>query len=145
MALLDSIKILHADNFVFYLKSHNFHWNIEGPNFKQYHNFLEKIYTAAWKDVDTIAEQIRALDAYAPGSMSRFKELSTIQETITIPTPLEMLQIIYDDLQKVILDTMTAYTDANKENEIGLSNFLQDKYNADKKTSWMLRSTLIRK
>ena len=108
MALIDSMKKLHADNFAFYLKAHNYHWNIEGPDFKQYHAFLEEIYTLAWDDADAIAEQIRALDAYAPGSLARFKELTTIQESEVIPGPLEMLQGIYNDLQLVLGSIMAA-------------------------------------
>ena len=74
--LIEQMKVTLASTFSFYLKAHNFHWNVEGANFPQFHSFFEGIYTDAWGAVDVIAEHLRTLDAYAPGSLSRFGELS---------------------------------------------------------------------
>ena len=73
--LVDNLKITLASVFSLYLKSHYFHWNIEGPNFPQYHKFLNDFYEEVYDSIDTIAEEIRALDSYAPGSLGRYKEL----------------------------------------------------------------------
>ena len=142
MNLITAMKKLHADNFTFYLKSHKYHWNIEGPNFREYHKFLNKIYVESWEDVDSIAEQIRALDTYANGSLESFKDLTTITEDDKVPSALEMLKILYDDLDIVLNSIKDAYKEAEKYKELGLSNFLQDMYDRRKKTCWMLRSTL---
>lgn len=143
-SLIDAMKKLHADNFTFYLKAHKYHWNIEGPDFKQYHSFLEDIYTMAWEDADAIAEEIRALGYYSTGSLRVFSDTTSITEDELVPDGLSMLQIIYTDLQLVLNSIMEAYKAAEAENAIGLSNFLQDKYDARKKLSWMLRATLKR-
>jgi starvation-inducible DNA-binding protein len=144
--LAETMKKLHADNFAFYLKAHFYHWNIEDPDFKEYHNFLEEIYTLAFEDADAIAEQIRAIQEYAPGSLSRFKELTSIVEDDIIPaTGLAMFERLLADLELVCASIMIAYNAANDANEIGLSNFLQDKYDARRKLAWMLRSTVKRR
>ena len=144
--LAETMKKLHADNFAFYLKAHFYHWNIEDPNFREYHKFLLKIYTLAFEDVDTIAEQIRAIKEYAPGSLMRFKELTTIVEDDIVPaTGLAMFERLLIDLELVCNSIMIAFNAANDANEIGLSNFLQDAYNARRKLAWMLRSTIKRK
>ena len=77
--LIQQMKVILATNFALYLKSHNYHWNIEGPNFPQYHDFLNNFYTEVFTQTDLIAEHIRYLDSYAPGSLERFLELADIQ------------------------------------------------------------------
>ena len=67
--LVSQLKQVMADNFVFYYKAHSFHWNVIGSNFPQYHEFFEGIYTNAFNAVDRLAEEIRALDEYAPMSL----------------------------------------------------------------------------
>jgi len=70
--LIEKLKILHASNFSFYLKLHFFHWNVEGPNFPQYHELFGDLYSDVHGSVDNYAEHLRALQAYAPGSLGRF-------------------------------------------------------------------------
>ena len=74
--LVKSMKVALATVFSFYLKAHNFHWNVEGPNFHEYHVMFQKIYEDVYASVDVFAEEIRALDSYAPGSFARFTALS---------------------------------------------------------------------
>jgi len=140
MALADTAKVALADTFAFYLKTHNFHWNIEGPNFAQYHDFLNELYNEVWQAVDAIAEHIRTLDAYAPGSFSRYKELATIEDELKIPTAINMLKKLETDNQKVIASLTEAYQDAEKEKKVGFSNFLQDRIDIHEKHGWMLRA-----
>ena len=85
--LIQQLKVILATNFALYLKTHNYHWNIEGSNFPQYHTFLDVLYNAIFLQNDPIAEHIRYLDAYAPGSFTRFQELSTVKDQELIPTP----------------------------------------------------------
>ena len=138
--LVDAMKVVLADTFALYLKAHYFHWNIEGPNFVQYHEFLDDFYNEVWGAVDTTAEHIRALDAYAPGSFTRFKELSSISDELAIPSAISMLTKLETDNQKVIDSLTKAYKSAEEANKIGLSNFLQDRIDIHEKHSWMLRS-----
>ena len=138
--VVETLKVALADTFAFYLKAHNYHWNIEGPDFAQYHGFLDGLYNEVWAASDAIAEHIRVLDAYAPGSFTRFKELSTIEDELKIPTGLNMLAKLEADNKKVIASLTAAYEAANAANQIGLSNFLQDRVDIHTKHGWMLRS-----
>ena len=70
--LIQQLKVILATNFALYLKAHNYHWNIEGPSFPQYHSFLDSFYNQVWEQTDDIAEHIRQLDSYVPGSFARF-------------------------------------------------------------------------
>ena len=83
--LITQLKVLQATAFSLYLKAHNYHWNVEGVNFPQYHSFFGDLYDEVWNAADRIAEAIRTLDSYAPASYSRFKELSSIEEETSFP------------------------------------------------------------
>ena len=143
--LVEQMKVVLADTFALYLKTHQFHWNVEGADFPQYHEFLENLYTEVYGSVDKIAEEIRALGEYAPGSFTRFKELTSIKDNTGAPSAVEMFTELQGDNQMVLSSIMTAYNFANQYNEIGLSNFLQDRYDAHKKHNWMISSILKRR
>lgn len=142
--LVHSMKVVQASTFAFYLKTHNFHWNVEGPDFPQYHKFFEELYTELWLAVDPIAEHIRALGAFAPGSLARFAELSVIEDELKVPAGIAMIAKLHDDNEQVIGTLFKAYEYANAMQEIGLSNFIQDRVDVHKKHAWMLRSILRR-
>lgn len=138
--LVEQMKVVLASTFAFYLKAHNFHWNIEGPDFVQYHGFLGDLYEEAFGAVDVIAEKIRALNAYAPGSLSRFSQLSVIDDQINIPPAMKMMKELDMDNAKLKLELVKAYKLAESAGEVGLSNFLQDRFDIHSKHGWFLRS-----
>jgi starvation-inducible DNA-binding protein len=138
--LIQQLKVILGTNFALYLKSHNFHWNIEGSNFPQYHSFLDGLYNSIWEQNDDIAEHIRQLDSYAPGSFTRFLELSAIEEELNIPQALEMMSILKDDNDKFIIQLRAGIVVAEQANEPAVGNFLQDLLAAHQKHAWMLRS-----
>jgi len=140
--LVDKMKVVLSDTFAFYLKAHYYHWNVEGPNFAQYHELLKNIYEEAFGAADDIAEHIRTLNAYAPGSFTRFRELSNIQDELTVPNATSMLSRLLSDNDIVINTLIEAYKLAENENEYGLANFLQDRIDIHKKHGWMLRATI---
>lgn len=140
--LVDQLKITHADVFTFYLKTHFYHWNIEGTNFPQYHEFLGNLYEEVYSSVDPIAELIRTLDSYTPGTLGRIKELTNIEESEIIPDARTMLSNLNIENLKVRASLLASYDLAEKESEFGVSNFLQDRIQAHEKHSWMLRSIL---
>ena len=140
--LLDELKKVHADAFTFYLKAHYYHWNVEGPNFPQYHVFLQNLYQEVFNSIDTLAELIRTLDSYAPGTLTRLKELTTIEETDDIPDALTMMSRLLMENNIVRASLLTAYRTAELTGEVGISNFLQDRIQAHEKHAWMLRSIL---
>lgn len=139
--LVNLMRKALADSFAFYLKAHNFHWNVEGADFKQYHDLFGSIYEEVWDAVDGIAEHIRTLDAYAPGSLSKFSELTTIAELNNNPPALSMVRELLSDNQKVIDSLLPAQRMADRFSKVGLSNFLQDRIDAHEKHGWMLRAT----
>lgn len=142
--LIELMKRVLADTFAFRLKAQYYHWNVEGPDFVQYHDLFGKLYTAADEDVDTIAEHIRALGAYAPGSFGRFQSLTSIQDEETIPEAWEMINRIAEDNKKLHAGLMAAHAVADELGQRGVVNFLEGLLDANEKTQWMLRATLKR-
>ena len=140
--LIDELKKVHADAFTFYLKAHFYHWNVEGSDFPQYHDFLQNLYQEVFASVDTLAELIRTLDSYAPGTLTRLKELTTIEETDDVPDAKTMMTRLLQENNILRASLLTAYKTADTTGEVGISNFLQDRIQAHEKHSWMLRSIL---
>lgn len=142
--LQNQSKVLLADVFAFYLKTHFYHWNVEGNDFYSKHQFFGKIYEEVYGSVDEIAEHIRTIDAYAPGSLGRFKSLTNIQEDDVIKPTRDMVAQLFADNNIVLSTLKKTFELAEKENELGYANFLQDRIDAHKKHQWMLRSTMKR-
>jgi len=138
--LVEALKKAQATSFAFYLKAHNYHWNVEGPNFAEYHEFLGDLYAEVFGAVDAIAEHCRTLDAYVPGSFSRFQELSSIEDELSVPTGRAMMAKLLADNQRVIGDLMAAHREAEIFGKRGIVNFLEDRIDKHDKHGWMLRS-----
>lgn len=136
-------KVL-ADTFVMYLKVHNFHWNVEDPDFYSYHKFLEDLYSELYSAIDPIAEHVRSINGYAVGSLAQYIQLTSIKEFVVLPKPMAGFRELYSDNTAVINSLMEAFNMAEKFNEHGLANFLQDRMDAHKKHGWMLRATFIK-
>jgi starvation-inducible DNA-binding protein len=138
--LIEQMKVVLASVFALYLKTHYFHWNVEGPNFPQYHEFLNDLYEEIFESVDAHAEQIRTMGAYAPGSFIRYKDLSVVQDEVNIPTAMSMLTQLQKDNLAVIVELKKANDLAERENAVGTANFLQDRVDKHYKHDWMLKS-----
>ena len=140
--LIEQMKVALASTFAFYLKAHNFHWNVEGPNFPQYHSFFETIYSDAWGAVDGIAEHLRTLKSYAPGSFARYSELSIVKDEVNVPMAASMMSKLLDDNDKLIEHLTKTQASAEKAKKMGLANYLQDRIDIHEKHGWMIRSIL---
>jgi starvation-inducible DNA-binding protein len=140
--LIQQLKVILATNFALYLKAHNYHWNIEGPDFPQYHSFLDAFYNQVFGQTDAIAEHIRYLDSYVPGSFSRFLELADIEDATTVPSALAMMLEIKNDNDRLIVHLRAGIVAADQAGEPAVSNFLQDVLGRQQKSAWMLRSIL---
>jgi starvation-inducible DNA-binding protein len=138
--LIQQLKVILGTNFALYFKSHTFHWNIEGPNFNDYHTFLNLFYNAVWANTDLIAEKIRMLDAYAPTTLPRMLELSDIPDTENIPNAIAMLTQLKQDNDRYIMHLRAGIVAADQAGEPAISNFLQDILDQHQKQAWMLRS-----
>lgn len=140
--LIEQLKRLFASNYAFYVKAQYYHWNVEGPNFPQYHEFLGNLYEEVGGSIDSMAEHIRAVGAYAPGSFQRFIELSQISGDDNIISAPDMFLNLYNDNEKLLKMLIAVYKMAEEVDRLGLSNFLQDRIEAHRKHSWMLKATI---
>ena len=140
--IADTLRKLISDSYILYFKAHSYHWNIEGPDFVQYHEFLGEFYQEIFGSIDMYAELIRTMDQYAPTSLKRILDIANITEGDGIPDALTMLSNIKRDNDLLLALLVLAYDEAEKASEFGISNFLQDRIQAHEKHSWMLRSIL---
>lgn len=141
-SLVEKAKVALADTFVFYMKAHSYHWNIIGPDFPQLHDFFGELYEELHNAIDVLAEEIRMLDSFAPSTLSRMIQLSTITEDEKIPVPQTMIKNLYDANDKVADTIRECYRLSEQAGEFGFSNILQDRLSAHAKHKWMLRSLL---
>ncbi len=138
--LIEQMKVILGTNFGLYFKAHNFHWNVEGPNFAEYHNFLGAFYEAVFDQTDSIAEHIRASGSYTPTSLGRMMELSKVVDLVAIPSPLIMMSELANDNDKFIMELRAGIALADAADEPAVGNFLQDILDAHQKHGWMLKS-----
>jgi starvation-inducible DNA-binding protein len=139
--LVNKLKEALADTFTFALKAQSYHWNVVGSDFPQLHDFFGEIYTEAQSAVDPLAEHIRQLDSFVPGTLVRMKELSSVEEDEKIPVASKMVENLIN-ANDVVMNTMTeAYKMAEQEEKFALSNYLQDRLTAHAKHRWMLKAT----
>jgi starvation-inducible DNA-binding protein len=138
--LIEQMKKVLASVFAFYLKAHNYHWNVTGPNFDQYHTFFGTVYTDTWNSVDLYAEHIRAMGAFTPGSLKRFSELSAISDEIAIPSAKFMFIRLASDNEVVLDELRTAAKMAEELNERGVLNFLEGQIDIHETLQWKLKA-----
>lgn len=138
--LTEQLKVLLASVFSLSLKAQNYHWNVTGPNFAEYHDFFGKFYEEVGGSVDGIAELIRTLGSYTPGSLSRFSELTEIEDELTIPDPAIMFVRLTRDNTIIITLLYRARAYADELGQYGVVNFLEDRITIHEKHAWMLKS-----
>ena len=136
------LKTTFASEYAFALKAQNFHWNTEGPLFYQHHLLFERIYDEVYDSIDKFAEELRALQIYAPASYSKFSMLSQIQDENSVPEFQDMLRELLADSDKMANMFKIVFAMAEDAGDHGLSNFFADRQDAHKKHSWMLRASL---
>lgn len=142
--LSDNLKVLLASTQAFAIKTQNFHWNVEGSNFPQYHEFFNTLYGDVSETIDTIAEYIRILGHYTPGSLTRYAELSIIQDQTKIPRAELMFQESLQDCE-IMLELVTAmFDEAASENQHGIENYMAELQDLYGKKAWFIRSILKR-
>lgn len=141
--LSDTLKTILATAYALSIKAQNFHWNVEGQDFPQYHDFFGNFYEEVYNNtIDRTAELIRQLDSYTPGSILRYAELSQIQDQTKIPRAMLMMEELYQD-NAIILDMYKqAFHVAEEADEQGIANFIAERIDAHGKHQWMLRSIL---
>ena len=137
-----ALKAAFASEYAFALKAQNFHWNTEGASFYQLHLLFERIYDEVYGVVDQFAEELRALEIYAPASLGRFSMLSAVEDENHVPDERGMVEELLADSEKMAGIFKLLFEMAEQNGDHGLSNFLADRQDQHKKHSWMLRATL---
>ena len=141
--LVDDLKTLLATQYAFVIKAQLFHWNVEGPDFAQLHEFFGNIYEEVYENsIDQTAEFIRILDDYTPGSFERFAELSVITGQTKIPRARLMIEELFADSEQLIALLNQTFDTAEAEDQQGIMDFLAGRIDAMGKHRWMLRSFL---
>jgi len=139
--LIKSLKVLMSDVVTFYFMAHGYHWNVEGPDFSQYHGLFEDIYTDVYGSLDAIAENVRKLDDYAPFSLKKFSELTTVTFKDVEPTPKAMAKALLSANEEVLKTLNDAFKKASKADEQGIADFLAGRIDMHKKWAWQLRAS----
>jgi len=141
--LADDLKTLLATEYAFVIKAQNFHRNVEGPDFAQYHQFFGELYNEVYENtIAQTAEYVRTLDVYAPGSFERFGELSVIAGQTKVPRAMLMIQELFDDNNALLQILNQTFKSAVSEENEGIANFVAERLDAHNKHAWQLRSFL---
>ena len=141
--LADALKTLLATEYAFVVKAQLFHWNVEGPDFAQLHEFFGDVYNEVYDNsIDKTAEYIRTLEDYTPGSFERFQELSIISGQTKIPRARLMLEELLANNSQMIDLLNKTFEVAEAENQQGIANFIAERIDAHGKWGWQLKSFL---
>ena len=140
--MIETAKVVMADTFKFYLRAHNYHWNVEGPDFSQYHLLFGEIYEEVFEALDVIAEEIRAMGSFVPGSIGRFAELSRMDDEREQPDAITMIYRLNQDNELIKASIQKAYAAAEAAGNHGFSNLMADRQTAHGKHGWMLRASM---
>ncbi|HEY7774388.1 MAG TPA: Dps family protein [Marinagarivorans sp.] len=141
MAIAEGLKALLADSYTLYLQTHNFHWNVTGPQFRELHLMFEEHYTELAVAVDDIAERIRTLGVVAPGTYKAFAKLSSIEEVDDIPPSGEMVDILTKGHEQVVRTARGVLSKAQEADDESTAALVSDRMRIHEKTAWMLRAT----
>ena len=139
--LQQAAKVAFATEYSFYLKAHNFHWNVEGSDFKQYHDLFGGIYEEVYGSIDAFAEQIRSLGTYVPASYTRFSMLTQIDDETQILPRQAMVESLIVDNEKTVKILKLVFQQSEANQEYGFSDFIAGRIDAHRKHGWMLRAS----
>lgn len=140
--IAQGLSHLLADTYTLYLKTHYFHWNVTGPMFNTLHLMFETQYNELALAVDLIAERIRALDVYAPGTYRDFAKLTSIKETESVPKAQDMIIELVAGHEAVCRTARSVFPSADAASDEATADLLTQRLQVHEKTAWMLRSLL---
>lgn len=136
------LSALLADSYTLYLMTHNFHWNVTGPQFNSLHNMFMGQYTEQWNALDIIAERIRALGFPAPGTYKEFVKLASIQEVEGVPKAIDMIRHLVTAQEAAARTARKLFPIVDAANDQPTADVLTQRIDIHEKTAWMLRSLL---
>jgi starvation-inducible DNA-binding protein len=142
-AIAEGLSRVLADTYTLYLTTHNFHWNVTGPHFNSLHAMFMTQYTELWGSTDVIAERIRALGHYAPGSYAEFSKIATVPDVpLTPPKAMEMVRILVKGHETVSRIAREFIPVAEEAGDDPTADMLTARCAVHDQTAWMLRSLL---
>ena len=141
-AIAQGLSRLLADTYVVYLKTHNFHWNVEGPMFQTLHQMFMEQYTETWNAIDLVAERIRSLGHYAPGTYAEYNKLARIKETPGVPKAEQMVRLLIEGQEAIVKTAREVLPVAEKADDQPTLDLLTQRMQVHEKNAWMLRSLL---
>lgn len=142
--IAQAVSRVLADTYTLYLKTHNYHWNVTGPQFNDLHAMFMVQYTELWTAVDLIAERVRSLGHFAPGSYSAFGKLTSIKEDEGVPVATQMIENLLLGHETVARTCRQAFPAAEQAKDQPTMDLLTQRLQVHEKTAWMLRSLLGR-
>lgn len=142
LEIAEGLKRLLADTYTLYLQTHNFHWNVTGPQFRELHLMFEEHYIELAEAVDDIAERIRTIGVAAPGTYKAFAQLSSIEEVEGVPTSEAMVELLTTGHEKVVKTARAALKTAQQADDESTASLVGDRMRIHEKNAWMLRATL---
>lgn len=140
--IVDGLSHLLADTYTLYLKTHNFHWNVTGPMFNTLHLMFMTQYTELSLAVDLIAERIRALGEFAPGSYAAYSKLSVIKEATGVPSATQMIKELVEGQEAVVRTARALFPLIERTSDQPTADLLTQRMQIHEKNAWMLRSML---
>lgn len=140
--LQKAAKVAFASEFSFFLKAQNFHWNVEGMFFESFHTLFGKIYEEVYGSIDTFAEELRGMGAYAPSSLQRFSMLTQIDDENDMLDSKQMVIELLNDNEKMVKLLKMVFDLSEQSGEHGFSDFVAGRMDAHRKHGWMLKATL---
>jgi starvation-inducible DNA-binding protein len=141
--MAETLARVLANTYTLYLKTHNYHWNVTGPQFASLHTLFETQYTELAGAVDTIAERIRALGHVAPGSYAAFGKLSEVKEAPdSPPEAMQMIRELAADNEALIKLAEKANDIAEEGNDVASGDMMIERMQVHAKAAWMLRAHL---
>ena len=141
-AIAKGLSALLADSYSLYLMTHNFHWNVTGPQFNSLHAMFMAQYTEQWTALDLIAERIRSLGFPAPGTYKEFSKLASIKEVEGVPKATEMIRYLVAAQEATARTARKLFPIVDKANDQPTADVLTQRIDIHEKTAWMLRSML---
>jgi len=142
--IAEGLSAFLADTYTLYLKTHYFHWNVTGPQFRTLHLMFEEQYNELWLATDLIAERIRSLDFVAPGTYKDFSKLTSIKETDGVPDAHDMVKALIDGHETVVRTGRSLIPAADAVDDEVTADLITQRLQVHEKTAWMLRSLLAK-
>jgi len=137
-----AVKQVLGETYALYFKTHGYHWNVTGPRFSELHNLFMTQYTELWTALDDLAERMRSLDHFAPGSSAEMMDVATIKADKSVPDAADMVRNLAAGHETVARAAKDAVSIAEEVGDVVTADLMTQRADLHEKTAWMLRSSV---